>query len=101
MDQRALSLKEKIKILDEVKSRPKNTPQRALARELEIPRSTLQKLLQNEKSIRSEAASLHSKSVAFKNVKHHRQGKDPEVEEALLLWFKRAVNQGLRFRVHY
>jgi hypothetical protein len=95
MAQRALSLKEKINILDAVKSRPKNTPQRALARDLEIPRSTLQKLLQNEKSIRNEAASLHSKSVAFKTVKRHRQGKDPEVEEALLLWFTRAVNQGL------
>ena len=84
MSQKALTLPQKIELLDKVKTYPPNLSQRRLAQELKIPRATLLKILKDEKNkLREEAVSLSEIGNLSKKVKRKRSGKDEEVEEAL------------------
>ncbi|KAE9522886.1 hypothetical protein AGLY_016697 [Aphis glycines] len=83
MSRKDLSLKEKIAILDKVKSLPPGTSQRKIAEKLRIPKSTVAKLLKEEVILRE-----NFKSTQTGNQKRKREGKDPEVDEALSEWWK-------------
>ena len=89
MSQKSLMLKEKIKILDKVKTFPKSSSQRKLSCQLNIPRASLQQSLKNEIKLCEEAESMNKCDNEYK-VKQKKTGKDCEVEEALLKWFEKA-----------
>lgn len=89
--QNSLTLAEKIAILDKLKKLPTNLNQRQIATQLNVPRATLQKLITNEAKLRADAADSNNDQ----KMKRNRTGKVPEVEEALLLWFQKAIAKGL------
>jgi hypothetical protein len=79
--QRALALSEKITVLDKWKVAPPGMNQRELANHLQLPRSTLQKLIANETSLREEATSLGKSDSHLLKTKRNRKGKDVEMED--------------------
>ena len=95
MSQKSLTLKEKIEILEKVKTFPKSSSQRKLSCQLNIPRASLQKLLKNEIKLCKEAESMNKYDNEYNKVKWKRTGKDCEVEEALLKWFENNNNNHL------
>lgn len=82
MSREDLSLKEKITILDKVKSLPPGTSQRKMAEKLCILKSIVAKLLKEEDVLRG---NFNFDQTGNQNRK--REGKDPEVDEALDEWF--------------
>ncbi|XP_025420572.1 tigger transposable element-derived protein 4-like [Sipha flava] len=91
MPRKDLSLKEKIEILDKVKLLPSGTSQRKIAEKLCVPKSTVAKLLKEEVILREKFNSTQNG-----NQKRKREGKDPEVEEALSEWFSLITSHGVR-----
>ncbi|KAL4091075.1 hypothetical protein QTP88_025816 [Uroleucon formosanum] len=91
MSRKDLSLKEKIAILDKVKSLPPGTSQRKIAEKLCVPKSTVSKLLKEEVILRENFNSTQTG-----NQKRKREGKDPEVDEALSEWFSLITSRGVR-----
>ena len=87
--QKTLSLCDKIDLLN--KNQSSKMTQVEIASRLNIPRSTLQKLIKNEKSLKAQSSS----SSSMNKQKRKRLGKAPKVEESLLLWFKKATSRGL------
>lgn len=85
-----LDLKTKLNILQCLQS-PGST-QASVAKEFRIARSTVSKLKKNENEIKKEASEG---TVNFER-KRKRQGKEEDVEDALLLWFKQVNAQGAR-----
>ena len=77
----SLTWKEKVVILDKLKLLKHGTSQRSAAEQLSINRGTLQSLIKDEAKIRDQAEKRG-------NFKRKREGKDSEVEIALLTWFK-------------
>lgn len=84
---KCLTLGEKIKIIDEVKSGEKR--KKDIAEEYGIPASTLSTILKQEDILRKRmvAGNLNHKRV--------RKSEFPEVEECLLKWFKQCRDQNI------
>ncbi len=80
---RDLSLRETIVLLDEMKKQPKGTSLRKLEKILKVPKSTISQLRPTEKPPEAE------------NRKRKRDGKDPQVDEGLNLWFWKITECGL------
>jgi hypothetical protein len=85
-----LTLKEKIAILDQIKSLPPGTSQRKISELLKIPKTTIARLQKESVNLRELANTGKSATT-----KRHRDGKNPEVEEALSMWFKARTEQGV------
>ncbi|KAL4096550.1 hypothetical protein QTP88_021480 [Uroleucon formosanum] len=91
MSRKDLSLKEKIAILVKVKSLPPGTSQRKITEKLCVPKSTVAKLLKEEVILLENFNSTQTG-----NQKRKREGKDPEVDEALSEWFSLITSRGVR-----
>jgi len=92
MPRKDLTLKNKIVILDEIKRQPSNTSFRDLAEIINVPKTTISRLLKNEKQLRDEWMSHKEKPGTSKR---KREGKDPDVEEALDQWFSAVTQRGV------
>ena len=90
-----LSLQEKIEVLDKVKKQPPNSSQRELAEIFKIPRSTLTRLINKEKELRSRWCEVfcHGHKAA-KKLKHLCKNKASEVYTALNQWFGTGTSKG-------
>ncbi|KAI6649553.1 Tigger transposable element-derived protein 4 [Oopsacas minuta] len=86
-----LLISEKIALLKKFRSQPRGTSQRKLCELFGVPKSTVSKLL-NEETLLTERWTLEQASLG----KRKRDGKDPEVEEALNLWFSAVLTKGIR-----
>uniref|UniRef100_H3A9I7 HTH CENPB-type domain-containing protein n=1 Tax=Latimeria chalumnae TaxID=7897 RepID=H3A9I7_LATCH len=90
----SLMLPQKLEVLDRVRKEPPGTPLRELARRLNIKKLMLADLIANKQKLHDTAATL-VKGDAGLHKKRKREGKDPEVDHALLMWFQRASIKGL------
>ncbi|KAI6654631.1 Tigger transposable element-derived protein 4 [Oopsacas minuta] len=86
-----LLISEKIALLKKFRSQPRGTSQRKLCELFGVPKSTVSKLL-NEETLLTERWTLEQASLG----KRKRDRKDPEVEEALNLWFSAVLTKGIR-----
>ena len=96
--QKDLSLKEKIKILDKIETKPPNTPLRELEAFLGASKSALARLKTNESVICEQWSAVCTATAKNGNVanrKRKREGKDPDVEEALDKWFTVVTERGV------
>lgn len=91
MPRKDLSLKEKINILDQIRKHPFKTPCRQLAQLTGIGKTTIAKLIKEEKDLRSQFSTGDAN-----HPKRRREGKDPVVENALSDWFSMVSNRGVR-----
>ncbi|KAL4101085.1 hypothetical protein QTP88_021105 [Uroleucon formosanum] len=76
---------------NKVKSLPPGTSQRKIAEKLCVPKSTVAKLLKEEVILRENFNSTQTG-----NQKRKREGKDPEVDEALSEWFSLITSRDVR-----
>ncbi|VVC38872.1 Homeobox domain-like,HTH CenpB-type DNA-binding domain,Winged helix-turn-helix DNA-binding domain [Cinara cedri] len=90
MSRNDISRKEKLAILDKVKSLPPDTSQCKIAEQLCVPKSTVAKLLKEEFMLHENFNSTQTG-----NQKRKREGKDPEVDEALSEWFSLIISRGV------
>ncbi|XP_071056808.1 tigger transposable element-derived protein 6-like [Onthophagus taurus] len=90
MPRKDLTLSSKIALLDKIKTLPVNISYRKIADITGVPRSTISRLLQQENQLREEWSVWEGRNGISKR---KRDGKDPEVEEALDQWFS-VVNKG-------
>lgn len=86
MPRKDLSISDKIAILELIKKQPTNTSQRRLAEITGVPKSTIARILQQQHKILHEL-TLYKKGKRRLSQKRKREGKDPDVEEALNQWF--------------
>uniref|UniRef100_H3AHT4 HTH CENPB-type domain-containing protein n=1 Tax=Latimeria chalumnae TaxID=7897 RepID=H3AHT4_LATCH len=89
-----LMLPQKLEVLDRVKKEPPGTPLREQARRLNVKKSTLADLIANEQKLCDTAATLIKGDVGLHEKRKH-EGKDPEVDHALLMWLQRVSIKGL------
>ena len=94
MPRKDLSISEKIAILELIKKQPSNTSQRRLAEITGVPKSTVARIVQQQHKILHEL-TLYTKGERRLYQKRKREGKDPDVEEALSQWFSIVNTQGL------
>ena len=92
MPRNDLSLTSKIALLDKIKSQPPNTGYRRLAEITGVPKSTISRLLQQESQLREEFVLQEGQAGTSKR---KREGKDPDVEEALDQWFSIVSGRGV------
>lgn len=92
MPRNDFTLSSKIILLNKIKSQPFNLSHRKLAEITGVPKSTIARLLQQENQLRKEWALQRGRAGKSKR---KRDGKDPEVEEALDQWFSIVSGQGL------
>ena len=92
MPRNDLSLTSKIALLDKIKSQPPNTGYRQLAEITGVPKSTISRLLQQESQLREEFVLQEGQAGTSKR---KREGKDPDVEEALDQWFSIVSGRGV------
>ncbi|KII73547.1 Tigger transposable element-derived protein 4 [Thelohanellus kitauei] len=87
-----LTLSSKIALLDKIKSQPLNTSYRRLAEITGVPKSTIARVLLQESQLRQESVLPEGQAETFKR---KREGKDPDVEEALDQWFSIVSAKGV------
>ena len=80
MPRNDLTLSSKIALLDKIKRQPFNTSHCWLAELTGVPKSTISRLIQQENQLRDEWALREGQAGTSKR---KREGKDPDVEEAL------------------
>uniref|UniRef100_H3AH01 HTH CENPB-type domain-containing protein n=1 Tax=Latimeria chalumnae TaxID=7897 RepID=H3AH01_LATCH len=90
----SLMLPQKLEVLDRVKKEPPETSLRELARRLNVKKSMLADLVANEQMLCNTATTLVKGDVGL-HKKRKCEGKDPEVDHALLMWLQRASIKGL------
>lgn len=83
-----LSLGEKISLFDKMKKQPEGTSLRKLENILKVLKSTISRLRATEKQIREEWSRTEAE-----NRKRKREGKDPQFDEALNLWFSKIIER--------
>ncbi len=88
-----LSLKDKIKILDRMKEKPENTPVRELEKFLGVPKSTIARLKREETKLREDLSDVQTGKAGKR--KRKREGKNPDVDDALNKWFAVRSEQGV------
>ncbi|CAK9828167.1 Tigger transposable element-derived protein 4 [Anthophora retusa] len=92
MPRKDLSLAEKIAILDKIKGHLPHTSHRRLSEITGVPKSTIARLISIQDKLREEWA-CNRKQGTFQ--KRNRQGKDPDVENALNQWFSIVKERGI------
>lgn len=92
MPRNDLTLLKKISLLDTIKKQPITTSQRRLAEITGVPKSTISRLLKQENELREELALQDGQTGISKR---KREGKDPDVEEALDQWFSLVSGRGV------
>ena len=88
------TLKEKIEILDKIDSLPPGTSQRKGSELLGIPKSTIARFQKERQSLREQWEQKRTAGESSTSSKRQRDGKNPEVETALNMWFKSKCEQG-------
>lgn len=88
-----LTLAQKINFLNEIKKLPK-TSHRQLAEITKVPKSTIARLLAQEHELRKQW-DLKGGEAKSSSQKRKRDGKNPEVEEALTEWFSAVQERGV------
>ena len=81
-NRKSFTLKDKIEMLDKIKSSPPGTTQRQLSKEFGVSQATITRFLKEESSLREDLSKGMSK-----NLKRRRMGKDANVERALVEWY--------------
>ena len=89
-----LPLSEKISLLKKIRSQPRGTSHRRLSELLGVPKSALIKLIKEETVLTQRQTEEQAKPVGLG--KRKRDGKDPEVEEALTQWFATVLAKSVR-----
>ncbi|XP_035212025.1 tigger transposable element-derived protein 6-like [Stegodyphus dumicola] len=92
MPRNDLTLSSKIALLDKIKSQPPNTSYRRLAEITGVPKSTISRVLRQESQLREELVLQEGQAGTSKR---KREGKDPDVEEALDQWFSIVSGRGV------
>ena len=93
MPRRDLTLAEKIGFLDQIKQHPPNTSQRRLVEITGLAKTTISRLIQ-ENELREEWAQCEGRRGTSQ--KRKREGKDPDVDEALNEWFAIVTGRAVR-----
>lgn len=93
MPRRELTLADKVAILDEIRSQPPNTSNRQLEAITGVPKSTIGRLIHQQDKLLEQWAL--SKGHRGATQKRKRDGKDPEVEEALVKWLSVVTERGV------
>ena len=88
------TLKEKIEILDKTDSLPPGTSQCKGSELLGIPKSTIARFQKERQSLREQWEQKRTAGESSTSSKRQRDGKNPEVETALNMWFKSKCEQG-------
>ncbi|XP_028677229.1 tigger transposable element-derived protein 4-like [Erpetoichthys calabaricus] len=94
MSRRDLTLAEKIDFLDQIRQQPPNTSQRRLVEITGLAKTTISHLLKQENELREEWAQCERRRGTSQ--KRKREGKDPDVDEALNEWFAIVTGRGVR-----
>lgn len=90
-----LSLKDKIAVLDKITSMPPGTSQRKCAELIGLPKSTIARYQKDASKLRAQWETETLSGESSSKLKRHRDGKNPEVETALNMWFKQKNEQGV------
>ena len=90
--QNELTLSDKVTLLDKIKLLPPHASHRLLSETFAVSRSTIARLINEEQNLRKK----FSQKEMMKHGKRQRDGKDPEVEEALNKWFRSILDKGVR-----
>ena len=80
--------------LNKINQQPPGTSHCCLAELFSVPKSTIGRLIRQERKIRERHAQ--EKAQRIRPAKRKRHGKDPEVEEALSHWFRAVLARGVR-----
>ena len=89
-----LALSEKVDLLNKINRQPPGTSHHHLAELFCVPKSTIGRLIRQEREIREKHSD--EKAQRTRPGKRKRCGKDPEVEEALNHWFNAVLAKGVR-----
>ncbi|KII67913.1 hypothetical protein RF11_09085 [Thelohanellus kitauei] len=87
------TLSNKITLLDKIKSQPLNTSYPRLAEITGVLKATVSRVLRQESQVCEELVLQKGQAGTFKR---KREGKDPDVEEALDPWFSIVSGKGLK-----
>ena len=79
-----LSLTDKLALLKKIRSQPHGTRQRRLSELLDVPKSTVVKLIKDKPVLAQQWTQEQAKMAHVGHRKRKRERKDPEVEEALV-----------------
>ena len=82
-----MSLSDKLALLKKIRSQPRGTSQRSLSDLLGVLKSTVAKLIKDEPVLPQRWTQEQTKKAHVGHGKRKRDGKGPEVEEALSHWF--------------
>ncbi|KII64710.1 hypothetical protein RF11_05500 [Thelohanellus kitauei] len=93
MPRNELTLSSKISFLDKIQSQPLNTSYHQLAEITGVPKSTMSRVLRQESQLGEELVLLEGQAGIFKS---KREGKDPDVEEALDRLYSIISGKGLK-----
>jgi len=94
-DRKCITIREKIQLLNAIKSYGQNVPQWHIAKQLEISRTTLSNLLKNEEQLRKKFENNPNNPR-----KRYRHGKNPLVEEAMKRWYTVVEDRGVPMNGH-
>jgi hypothetical protein len=89
-----LTLKEKIELIDKVESLPPKTSFRRLEEITLVPRSTIDRVLKQKEKLKEEWNLNKENQSSVKRRK--REGKNPDVDEALYRWFVAVRERGVQ-----
>ena len=84
MSRNDLTLSNKIALLDIIKSQTLNTSYRQLTEMIGVPKSTISRFLRQESQLHDELQLWEEQAGIFKR---KRKWNDPDVVEALYIWF--------------
>ncbi|CAH8477968.1 unnamed protein product [Dicrocoelium dendriticum] len=94
MPRRDLTLAEKIRFLDQIKEQGPTTSQRRWVEITCLAKSTISRLIKQEKDLREEWAQCEGRRGTSQ--KRKSEGKDPDVDEALNDWFAFVTGRAVR-----
>ena len=93
MPHKDLSLAKKIALLDQIKGHSPNTSHCRLAEINGVPKSTIASLIHQQDKLQEEWTHNGKQGTSQKQ---KREGKDPDVEDALHQWFSIITGRGVR-----
>lgn len=88
-----LTLQQKIEVLNKIKEKPPNTPLREFEKFLNVSKSVISRLKKDEISLREKWNESQNANESTR--KRKREGKDPDVDEALNKWFELTTGRGV------
>ena len=83
MPRHDFKLAEKISFLDQIKKQPPHTSQRRLVEITGLAKTTILRLIKQENELREAWRECEGQGRQGTSQKRKREGKDPDVEEAL------------------